>query len=79
MLMIQLGIQKEILVGISAHLVTLNGKVATQEGRVGKLEIDNAFKAGERKGVNSTVVAMWSIISALIAAGGISLLNHYLK
>jgi len=74
--MVQLGIQKELLVGINVHLATLNSKVATQEARIGKIEMIGAFHDGEKKGSKTVIIAVWSVISALLTIGGVSLIQN---
>ena len=74
--MVQLGTLTEMARNTNVHLITLNGKVAAQEARVGKIELDNAFKSGEKRGAKSIVIGIWSVVSALLATGGITLVQH---
>lgn len=64
---------------IDQHLATLNGKVATQEGKIGSMQIRDARADGKREGSRTVIVAAWSVASAILCSIGVVLLEHYFR
>ena len=70
---------KTELVGVNEHLVTLNSKVATQESKIGAMQIRDAFNDGQMKGASKTVNIIWTVISAILLAGGFEVIKNIFK
>lgn len=70
---------KTELVGVNEHLVTLNSKVATQEGKIGAMQLRDAFNDGQMKGASKTVNVIWTVVSALLLAGGFEFIKTMFK
>ena len=70
---------KQELIAVNEHLVMLNSKVATQEGKIGAMQIRDAFKDGQTRGASQTINVIWTVVSALLLAGGFEVIKALFK
>lgn len=78
-IMTSLAAIKQELVGVNEHLGILNGKVATQEGKIGAMQIRDARADGKREGSKTIIIGLWVIASTILSACGATFLEHILK
>lgn len=70
------ALSNEKLTGIDQHLVTLNSKVATQEGKIGAMQLRDARNDGKAEGSSKTLNVFWVIVSTLLLSGGFQFIEH---
>lgn len=78
-IMTSLASIKQELVGVNDHLTVLNSKVATQEGKIGAMQIRDAKADGKREGSRTIIVAAWSVGSVILCSVGVVILEHMFK
>jgi hypothetical protein len=73
------SLANEKLSGIDQHLVTLNSKVATQEAKIGAMQLRDARNDGKAEGASKTISIFWTVVTTLLLAGGFQFIEHLIS